>query len=438
MSEEDKQNSKDLQPLAPDISGTEDLDAAGKSLSEALRISFIILKVIMAVLIFAFLASGFKTVDTDENALVLRFGKIRGVGEERVLKPRTVPYWIFPYPVDTMVKIPVEKKIDLAVRSFWYYQSQERMLSESSIEKTRVLPELDPIKDGYCITRSEKQDESISGSEGSDYNIIHCKWQLTYQIDDAEPFFKNIYVKDVKPGEDYDDAITEGVTHFLKSIFEDAIVTATVNYTIDDIMYEQVSRLTDDVKKLLQEKLDAIESGIKVDIVRLTDRTWPLQVDEAFQALVTASQDRQAKIDEARTYAESNLNEVAGPIAERLFAALQDDNISKEEKEQLWDQLAGKAQEKITEARTYRTNVVSSARANAEYFQQLLPEYRKRPELVVQEIYQDAMERIFNNAVEKFVIQSGEGVKETEFRILLNRDPSLKPKTGKEQTTQEK
>jgi len=418
MSEEDKQNSKDLQPLAPDISGTEDLDAAGKSLSEALRISFIILKVIMAVLIFAFLASGFKTVDTDENALVLRFGKIRGVGEERVLKPRTVPYWIFPYPVDTMVKIPVEKKIDLAVRSFWYYQSQERMLSESSIEKTRVLPELDPIKDGYCITRSEKQDESISGSEGSDYNIIHCKWQLTYQIDDAEPFFKNIYVKDVKPGEDYDDAITEGVTHFLKSIFEDAIVTATVNYTIDDIMYEQVSRLTDDVKKLLQEKLDAIESGIKVDIVRLTDRTWPLQVDEAFQALVTASQDRQAKIDEARTYAESNLNEVAGPIAERLFAALQDDNISKEEKEQLWDQLAGKAQEKITEARTYRTN--------------------KRPELVVQEIYQDAMERIFNNAVEKFVIQSGEGVKETEFRILLNRDPSLKPKTGKEQTTQEK
>jgi membrane protease subunit HflK len=438
MSEEDKQNSKDLQPLAPDISGTEDLDAAGKSLSEALRISFIILKVIMAVLIFAFLASGFKTVDTDENALVLRFGKIRGVGEERVLKPRTVPYWIFPYPVDTMVKIPVEKKIDLAVRSFWYYQSQERMLSESSIEKTRVLPELDPIKDGYCITRSEKQDESISGSEGSDYNIIHCKWQLTYQIDDAEPFFKNIYVKDIKPGEDYDDAITEGVTHFLKSIFEDAIVTVTVNYTIDDIMYEQVSRLTDDVKKLLQEKLDAIESGIKVDIVRLTDRTWPLQVDEAFQALVTASQDRQAKIDEARTYAESNLNEVAGPIAERLFAALQDDNISKEEKEQLWDQLAGKAQEKITEARTYRTNVVSSARANAEYFQQLLPEYRKRPELVVQEIYQDAMERIFNNAVEKFVIQSGEGVKETEFRILLNRDPSLKPKTGKEQTTQEK
>ena len=105
--------------------------------------------------------------------------------------------------------------------------------------------------------------------------------------------------------------------------------------------------------------------------------------------------------------------------------------------ESLWSQLAGTAQEKITEALTYRTNIVSGARANAEYFQQLLPEYRKRPELVIQEIYQSAVERIFNNADEKFVIQSGEGVKETEFRILLNRDPTLKPKTNKQQTTQE-
>jgi len=186
MTEEDKQGNKDLQPQAPDKSASEDLDAAGKSLSEALKISFIVLKVIMIVLVVAFLASGFKTVGSDEQALVLRFGKIRGVGEKRVLKPRTWPYWVFPYPIDTMVKIPVEKKVDLTVRSFWYYQSPERMLSEPSIEKTRFLPELDPIKDGYCITRSEEQNETISGSGGSDYNIVHSKWQLTYQIDAPE------------------------------------------------------------------------------------------------------------------------------------------------------------------------------------------------------------------------------------------------------------
>ena len=437
MAKEDKQSNKDLQPQAPDKSASEDLDAAGKSLSEALRISFIVLKVIMIVLVVAFLASGFKTVGSDEQALVLRFGKIRGVGEKRVLKPRAWPYWVFPYPVDTMVKIPVEKKVDLTVRSFWYYQSQERMLSEPSIEKTRVLPELDPIKDGYCITRSERQDESISGSGGSDYNIVHSKWQLTYKVDDPERFFKNVYVEDVKPGDIYFDVITESITPLLQSLFEDVIVTAIVNYTIDDVMYEQVARLTDDVKKLLQEKFDKIESGIKVVRIQLTDRTWPLQIDEAFTALVTASQDRQTAISQAQTYAESTLNETAGPIAEKLFLALNNDTISEEEMEVLWSQLAGKAQEKITEARAYRTKVVANARANAEYFQELLPEYRKHPELVVQKIYQDAIERIFDNAVEKFIIQPTEGAKETEFRILLNRDPSLKPKAGKEQTTKE-
>ena len=437
MAKEDQQSNKDLQPQAPDKSVSEDLDAAGKSLSEALRISFIVLKVIMIVLVVAFLASGFKTVGSDEQALVLRFGKIRGVGEKRVLKPRAWPYWVFPYPVDTMVKIPVEKKVDLTVRSFWYYQSQERMLSEPSIEKTRVLPELDPIKDGYCITRSERQDESISGSGGSDYNIVHSKWQLTYKVDDPERFFKNVYVEDVKPGDIYFDVITESITPLLQSLFEDVIVTAIVNYTIDDVMYEQVARLTDDVKKLLQEKFDKIESGIKVVRIQLTDRTWPLQIDDAFTALVTASQDRQTAISQAQTYAESTLNETAGPVAEKLFLALNNDTISEEEMEVLWSQLAGKAQEKITEARAYRTKVVASARANAEYFQELLPEYRKHPELVVQKIYQDAIERIFDNAVEKFIIQPTEGAKETEFRILLNRDPSLKPKAGKEQTTKE-
>ena len=437
MTEEDKQGNKDLQPQAPDKSASEDLDAAGKSLSEALKISFIVLKVIMIVLVVAFLASGFKTVGSDEQALVLRFGKIRGVGEKRVLKPRTWPYWVFPYPIDTMVKIPVEKKVDLTVRSFWYYQSPERMLSEPSIEKTRFLPELDPIKDGYCITRSEEQNETISGSGGSDYNIVHSKWQLTYQIDAPERFFTNIYVEDVKPGDIYFDVITESITPLLQSLFEDVIVTAIVNYTIDDVMYEQVARLTDDVKKLLQEKFDKIESGIKVVRIRMIDKTWPLQVDAAFQALVTASQDRQTTISQAQTYAESTLNETAGPVAEKLFVALNDDTISEEERELLWSQLAGKAQEKITEARAYRTKVVANARANAEYFQELLPEYRKYPELVVQKIYQDAIERIFDNAVEKFIIQPTEGTKETEFRILLNRDPSLKPKAGKEQTTKE-
>lgn len=432
MAEQDKKNDKDLQPQTPNESEPVELDAAGRSLSEALSISFVILKVIMAVLIIAFLASGFKTVGSDEQALVLRFGKIRGVGEGRILKPRTRPYWIIPYPVERMVKIPVEKKVDLATRSFWYYQSREEMLADPSIRKSRVLPELDPVKDGYLISRSEKLEETLSGSSGSDYNIVHCKWRLTYQIDDPERFFTNVYVEDVIPGEIYLDVIIKSITPLLQNIFEDAIVTATVNYTIDDIMYEKVAQLTEDIKELVQKKLTTIESGIKVVQVQLTDRTWPLQVDKEFQALATASQERQKTINDARAYAESTLNKAAGPVAEKLSAALNDNTLSEEEKNYLWSQLSGKAQEKISEAMSYQAKIIADTRANAQYLKEILPEYRNHPELVIQKIYQDAMEQIYNNVDEKFFVIEG-----AQTRIQLNRDPSLKPKTSEKQTPKE-
>jgi len=457
MTEKNKQSREDLQPAEPEKLETDELDAAGKSLSEAFRISFIILKVIMIVLVIAFLASGFRTVGPDEKALVLRFGKIRGLTDERVLEPG--PHWVFPYPIDEVVKIPVEKKTNLAIDSFWYYQTKAEMLGEGPQRRTRVPEKLDPIREGYCLTRSEKQSEVVtafvggandgkqkseirgqkntSASDGSDYNIVHSKWQLTYKIDDIESFFKNVYVEDMKPGQIYFDVITKSITPLLQSLVEDAVVTALVNYTIDEAI-ESKDRIPRHVHSIVQEKLDSIASGIKVVSVYLTDITWPRQVDEAFLASIKASQESQKSISEARTYAENTLQGAAGPVAEQLFVALQDENVSDEEKEWLWSQLAGKAQETIAEAQAYRTKVIETAKADADYLKSLLPEYRKRPELVIQYIYRDSIEYVLNNADEKFVVQPTKGPGGKELRILMNRDPSLKPKsaTGEQETTQ--
>jgi len=143
------------------------LDAAGVSLYEALRISFVILKVIMLLLVIIFLASGFRTVGPDEQALVLRFGRIRGIGESRLLGPGL--HWVFPYPIYEIVKIPVGKKSDVSVDSFWYFQTEEEKLPGGT-KRSYVPPTLDPLKDGYCITRSEG-----SNFADSDYNIVHSK-----------------------------------------------------------------------------------------------------------------------------------------------------------------------------------------------------------------------------------------------------------------------
>ncbi len=416
---------------------TAELDAAGKSLSEALRISFIILKVIMIVLVVAFLASGFETVGSDEQAIVLRFGKIRGVGEDRLLGPG--PHWILPYPIDEIIKIPVERKVNLAINSFWYFLSKEDMLAEKP-RPARPDQPLNPIRDGYCLTRSEKRmgtsdgtsaggEGAPSASDGSDYNISHTKWQLTYQIDDPEQFFRNVNVADIRPGDVYFDVITgdNGVKPLLENMFEDAVVTTMVNYTIEEAVSSS-ERIPRDVKRLLQDKLDKIESGIKVISVQLTKSEPPRQVQPAFEASIMASQNAQKATTEARTYAAKTLNEAAGPVAEELFAALKNKNVSDETWELLWSRLAGTAQEKIAEARAYRTKIIETAKANADYLERLLPEYNQRPQLVLQEIYLNAIEKILNNADEKFVLQAAGPSGKEELRVLLNRDPTLKPK----------
>ncbi len=427
---EQKKDNKDLGVPATEELAVNELDAAGRSLSEALQISFVILKVIMIVLVVAFLASGIKTVDSNEQALVLRFGKIRGLGEKRLLGPGL--HWIFPYPIDEIVKIPVETQVNLPIDSFWYFQTQSEILS-GKMRPVRPGQPLNPLRDGYCITRGENQNESIGSFAGSDYNIVHSKWQLTYQIDDPERFFINTYIEDIKPGDIYFNVITESITPLLKDMLDGSVVTAMVNYTIDEAISSQ-DRMPKHVKRLLQEKLDKIESGVKVVSVQLTNSECPRQVKKAFEASTRASQESETEITNARTYAANTLNESAGPVAEELFASLHNESIDEQNRELLWSQLAGKAREKIADARTYRTEVVERARANADYFESILPEYRQRPKLVLQKIYLDAIEQILNNADEKFVVQTTKGSKGTQIRVLLNRDPKLKPKRSKEQT----
>jgi len=437
MTEEHHKKSNEQIPVSAAKPAGDELDAAGKSLSEALRMSFIILKVIMVVLIVAFLASGFETVGSNEQALVLRFGKIRGVGEQRLLGPG--PHWILPYPIDEIVKIPVETTVSLSIDSFWYQESPEEKLSGQR-RPARPDKPLDPKLDGYCLTRSERAAEEApqsAGSDGSDYNIVHTRWQLTYQIADPERFFRNVYVRDVKPGDVYFSVITgqEGVKPLLEGLFQDAVVTAMVNYTIDEAISSQ-DRIPRHVQRLLQEKLDRIQSGIRVVSIQLTASEPPAQVRDAFEASTKASQKSQTTITEARTYAGNTLSEAAGPVAEELFKSLHDQTVNEQTSEFLWSQLAGTAREKIAEARAYRTKVVETARANADYLERILPEYRRHPKLVLQRIYLDYIELILNSADEKFVVQTAEGAKGTELRVLLNRDASLKPKASQQQTAQ--
>ncbi len=403
-------------------------DPGLKSLSGALRFSFITLKAIMLLFVIIFLASGFRVIEPYEQALVLRFGKIRGKGEQRVLG--SGPKLRLPYPIHEIVKIPVAKKVNLPIDSFWYYQTPKEMLGQGPKDMTRVPEALNPVREGYCITQSSKQGEQFTALQGSDYNIVHSKWQLTYQITDPERFFKNVYIEDIMPGQVYFEIIKKSVKPLLTNLSEDAIVDTMVHYTIDEAILSK-ERIPQEVKRRLQDKLDEIECGISVSSLQLVDITWPRQVDAAFWASTKAIQDKKKTIAHAHTDADELLNQTAGAVTRQLYDTVKDENISLAQKEILWARAAGKARGKIAQAKAYRTKVVETASANAEYLQKILPEYRKRPKLVLQKIYQDAMEYIFDNTDEKMILQPTKGTKGTEIRIMLNRDPLIKSKSKK-------
>ena len=412
---------------APDVEQVkvESTDIGVQSLTDALKKSFVVLKVIMVFVVGLFVFSGFFRVQYDEQALVLHYGAVRGVDpDERILTSGL--HYSYPKPIDEIVRIPVTKRQVLEVKSFWYFMTPQE---EMSGVLGRASPQLDPLKDGFCITRSE----SSIGS-GADYGILHAKWNLVYTISDIELFFSNIYYRAPSPGEDFYDVVEEDVTPLLKALIEDAVVTTTVNYSIDDAISNR-SVIANEVRRRLQDKFDKVKSGITIDAVQITALTWPRQVDREFEGASKASQQSRVLVTEAEGYARNLLNEAGGENAEDILAKLKDDQLSEEEKENQFLRLSGTAQARISQASTYRTGVIEVARSMAEYLDNLLPEFEKRPKLVLEKIHHDAIEEILAGAEEKFFAQPGEG---SELRILLNRNPEIQKKKIKKEQSKKK
>jgi membrane protease subunit HflK len=395
----------------------EQLDAAGQSLRRALKMSFSILKVIIVVLLIVFSCSGIFQVQQDEEAILLSFGKIKGP----VLKPGIK--FAFPEPINEIIRIPVQRELSIPIDSFWYYENPKDKLNP--VKRPATGP-LDPLVDGYCLTRND----SVDGLTGTDYNIVHSAWTVTYKIKSPKLFFENVYIRDRKPGEDLLEAATGTLTPLIKSLASNAIVRTMVQYSIDEAVKSE-AKIAGDVKTILQDKLDQVQCGIMIGDVRASRIVWPRQVDQAFQASSKARQEKERARTEALSYKEQLLTDTGGADAEDILEKLKQPGLSQEQQEHLLAKLSGQVQSGISEARLYRTKVVEDAKANAEYLQKILPEYRKNPELVLQKIYQDAIEQVLADADEKIFMQTREGVAD-EIRVLLNRDPNINKQKTKQ------
>lgn len=257
------------------------IDPAEQSLSDALQVSFTLLKIVMIVMVVVYLFSGTYQVPEQEAAVVTRFGKIVGEGDAQVKKSGW--YLGLPFPIDNVIHVPIsERSLDLT--KAFVYETTEADAALTADD--RQGGPLNPEKDGSLIT--------------GDANIVHARFGVTYQVSDPAAFITNL--KSLEQA----DVLVRGVV-------EQGIVHAVASVAADDFI---AGRYNGEQAKLkAQAVLDTLDSGLSINKLTINLPEMPLSVRDAYGLVSAADAKRSTLINEAQKERNRLLGEAAGKAA---------------------------------------------------------------------------------------------------------------------------
>jgi membrane protease subunit HflK len=335
-------------------------DAGTQAFSEALGSSFKVIKFLMAGLGVVFVFSGMFTVQPNEEAIILRFGKPVGTGSEQLLKPGW--HWSFPYPIDEVVRIPIGQSHTVRATVGWFATTAEL---EALGKEPPPRPTLTPGLDGYTLT--------------GDGNIIHVRTTLKYRIRPADALAYTLKFA--------------SLTNVLQDVVNNALFHAAARYTADAALYRDPTGFKELVLNRVNQKIEELELAIALEPSEV-QTSAPLAVRPAFDAVLAAAQDRSKKISEARGQAEEITRKAAGEAEAIRNAGL-----------------------------TASNRIVSTVAADARFFTDQLPHFRQDPVLFQRRLLSETMERVLTNAQAKFFVPARADGKPRELRLQLSREP---------------
>ncbi|HOB74805.1 MAG TPA: SPFH domain-containing protein [Phycisphaerae bacterium] len=387
----------------------EPLDPASQSLSDALKASFRVLKVIMLVLVVLFLLSGVFSVGTDERVIVQRFGEIRhnyGPGLR----------FAWPYPIDEKIRVRMSPK-EFELNSFWINLSESEKLKPLSDLDPRSMT-LDPAKDGALLT--------------GDHGIMHLQLVARYEITSPEKFVQNVSSEE----------------SLIRSVLENAAIAEAARSTIDEL-WKGKEEVASRIRARAQDALDLIESGITLVDLTAPKSYYPLQTKDAFINVSTAEQTKRDSIQGALSEQAKKLNGVAGEAWKKLheqiglldqkLEAAQRQAVIAEINRILVEEAQGEAGGRIRMAQSHKQEIINRAEAEKQLFEAVLtaPEYQKNKELIRQRLRQRAISELFaQSGVSKWLMPAGD----KQVMLWFNKDPvqareaeraALKSKTEK-------
>lgn len=335
-------------------------DAGTQALSDALKSSFWFVKVIFALLILGLFLSCFRQVHPHEVAVVLRFGKALGSGKEQIKQPGMV--FVLPYPIDELVRIPVAGTHTAESKVGWRGLSAEAVLKGEE-DVPQEAERLRPGSDGYTLT--------------GDGNIIHVKATVNYTIDDPATYtFEFAHI-----------------TNLLENIVNNAILYASARTTAADALYENKVAFTEAVRTRIEEKTRTGNLGIKLSLVSVETKV-PVAVQQAFNGVQQAVEDRNRQINEARSYESETVNKAMG-----------------------------EAEAVLNRGMAFSNQIVRAVAADAQSFLAQLPLYRSNPQLFQERLLTETTEYVLTNAQDKFFLSTSGDGKARELRINVNREP---------------
>ena len=271
------------------------------------------------------LATGLYTIKADggEQAVITRFGKFVKIETEAGLK------WHIPAPIE---RVEIVKCDVLRSMEFGYTTTRtgdQALKSEFSVNPREAL----------MITG----DESLVNTETViQYKITNVRDYL-FNVDNPEGTLRNAAVASIR--------------------------RIVANHTMDQVLTDQKDMVQNEILQDLQEACDLYGLGIRIHQVALQAVYAPAEVEEAFNDVIKAREDRSRNINEAR----KSRNEIV-PAAE------------------------GRAAEMLNQANAYKEKRISEARGDVENFNQVLNNYMHGEEVTRTRMYLETMQKVLGRA----------------------------------------
>jgi membrane protease subunit HflK len=133
-----------------------------------------------------------------------------------------------------------------------------------------------------------------------DQNIVDVKFSIAYQVSDPEAYLFNVSDPD----------------GMLRQIGESAMREVVGRRAAQDIFRDDRQGIAESVREIIQTTLDDYKSGLAVNAISIEDAAPPREVADAFDEVQRAEQDEDRFVEESNRYSNEKLGQARGEAAQ--------------------------------------------------------------------------------------------------------------------------